>query len=51
MLFRVGNVEILLLHVMLAILVLAFLVFVWAQYRREQLEQYIREILRRRYKD
>ncbi|HIQ10332.1 MAG TPA: hypothetical protein EYH23_02345 [Euryarchaeota archaeon] len=39
------------LDTLLAVLAVAFLVFIWAQYRRESLENYLREILRRRYKE
>ncbi len=38
-------------HILITTLVLAFLIFVWAQYRRERLEEYLREMLRRRYKE
>jgi len=37
--------------VLIVTLILAFLIFVWAQYRREKLEEYLREMLRRRYKE
>jgi len=39
------------LDLLLVILAMAFLVFLWAQYKREVLEEYLREILRRRYKE
>jgi len=39
------------LDILLFVLAIAFLVFIWAQYRREILEGYLREILRRRYKE
>jgi len=39
------------MDLLLVVLALAFLVFLWAQYRRERLEGYLREILRRRYKE
>lgn len=39
------------MDVILLVLALAFFVFVWAQHRREALENYLREMLRRRYKE
>lgn len=39
------------LDVLLGMLATTFFVFVWAQYRREILEGYLREMLRRRYKE
>ncbi len=50
-LFTVFGKDITVFDVLITVLVAAFAIFVWAQYRRERLEQYLREMLRMRYKE
>jgi len=50
-LFTFLGKDITVFDILMVTLIIAFLVFVWAQYRRERLEAYLREMLRRRYKE